>query len=144
MTVDNLVEAKRLMEKLKRYLPISAYPAPPLLKMFKQRNMPTSPKPLLQVSDLFYMGDEGGICCALEPISASPKEDFIVSITHLVFDPNHELAPEIIAYQRRRYQAINKNSKRKGFSTDVLSEQRQKTRKTKKSRGFWTFDPPSS
>jgi len=83
---------------MKEALPLYATPSKYLLKQF--REMRASDK--LEIMDILYLGNEGGISCAIK------KEDqvMVVSITHLIFPAEHSLTREIDAYKRNRIQAL--------------------------------------
>jgi hypothetical protein len=82
-------------------------------------------------------GDEGGICCGIQP-QAGDKQAQIISITHLEVDPLHPLASDIQQYQRQRTRTLMQQNSR-GFMAEMrrLSEPSQKQQgKGKGDRGF--------
>jgi len=99
--IDDFKEVTKLMEKMKAVLPISAYPAKRLCHSLKNNNnIKIKPQNLLEITNVFYMGNEGGICCEIS--SKKAKEVLIVSLTHLRIKERHPLAKEIKAYQIKR------------------------------------------
>ena len=56
----------------------------------------------LEVTDVHYMGNEGGISCAIK----RENQVMVISITHLKFPIGHPLTREIDAYKRNRIQAL--------------------------------------
>jgi hypothetical protein len=63
----------------------------------------------LQIQDVFYFGDEGGISCNVTP-SKDDEKVLVVSLTHLRVRRRHPLAQEIRAYQRERTRRIAQSS----------------------------------
>ena len=64
--------------------------------------------PECSVTEVRYLGDEGGIMCHLDFGISDTKEAHIVSITHLRFDRAHPLAREIEGYSKHRIKRIKK------------------------------------
>lgn len=99
--IDNYAQAIELTEKMKRYLPFSMQATDPLRRLLRQKKIALPVNGFLTVDSIFYMGDEGGIGCAITP-SPEQKEMVVVSLTHLKVDSSHPLAEEIYAYQQKR------------------------------------------
>jgi hypothetical protein len=55
----------------------------------------------IEIKDVMYMGDEGGICCALRVIDQE-EVAVVVSITNLRLLNTHPLSPDVRAYQTLR------------------------------------------
>lgn len=117
MPVDNYQVAIALTEKIKAQLPITAEPTQIYLQQMKKQGTHSAQGQKFAIDSVLYMGDEGGICCGLRP-EATDKQVCIVSITHLVVDPDHPLAPEIQDYQRQRIRAIKLQNSR-GFLAEM-------------------------
>ena len=83
---------------MKKALPLYAAPSKYLLKQFSE--MRASDK--LEVIDVHYLGNEGGISCAIK----KGKEVMIISVTHLIFPTGYPLTEEINAYKYDRIQAL--------------------------------------
>jgi len=64
------------------------------------------------VTEVMYMGDEGGVMCHLTFDEEDATEVFLTSITHLAFDRRLPVAREIAAYQKHRIKRL-----RRGGST---------------------------
>jgi hypothetical protein len=98
--IDNYVEAMALIEKMKAQLPISVYPTEAVVHSLRQDNPNITIKQELQVQDVLYLGDEGGIACAIY----LPEKEIVTvtSLTHLRIPADHPLAAEIKAYQTKR------------------------------------------
>ena len=98
--IDDPATVERLMAQLKAHLPIAARPSRELRRTLRRGGVKAGRDRPLRIKQVFYTGDEGGICCDITPDGSS--EVFIVSLTHLEVDPAHPLAAEIRAYQRHR------------------------------------------
>jgi hypothetical protein len=55
----------------------------------------------LEIVDMHYLGDAGGIACVLQ-FPARAEENLAISLTHLRFLPTHPLAKDIRRYQLHR------------------------------------------
>ena len=89
---------KKLIQSMKKALPLYAAPSKYLLKEF--REMRASDK--LEITDVHYLGNEGGISCAIK----RGNEVMVISVTHLIFPTGHPLAEEINDYKHNRIQAL--------------------------------------
>lgn len=135
MPVDDYKTAIALTEKIKANLPITARPGKQYLKLMKKQGTPIANDHKMVISSTLYMGDEGGICCGIEPGEAA-QQAYVVSITHLEIDPDQPLAVEIQAYQRQRTHKLMMQNSR-GFMAEMrrLSETPE-GKKKKGDRGF--------
>lgn len=135
MEIDNSEEAQALTKALEKTLPFQVRAGKEFLKMMRDRGESISDKTDITVSAIVYTGDMGGINCTLESYSGGTlKEVFVVSITHLVIDPQHPLAKEVNAYQQKRIRGLKLQDKI-GFAAEFLS-QRTAAKKNKRGRGF--------
>ena len=101
--IDNSKQVAALMLKLKTHLPIPAKPTDILIRQLGT----ISPDSQIEVTDVMYMGDEGGICCALKVINQE-EVAFVVSITHLRFLKTNPFLQDIRAYQTLRIKKLAK------------------------------------
>jgi hypothetical protein len=115
MSVDNYEMAIALTEKIKQNLPISAQPTKELVNNSKKQGATLQSQQTLIIDSVVYTGDEGGICCAIK-LEGGSKSLLVASITHLVIDPTHPLAPEIQAYQQQRIRALKVQNSRSFMS----------------------------
>lgn len=135
MEIDNFEEAQALTKALEKTLPFQVRAGKEFLKMMRDRGESISDKTDITVSAIVYTGDMGGINCTLESYSGGTlKEVFVVSITHLVIDPQHPLAQEVSAYQQKRIRGLKLQDKI-GFAAEFLS-QSTAAKKNKRGRGF--------
>ena len=132
MQIDDYGQAIALKNKLEAALPFRIRPGKQLLKAMKDE--PTSATTWLDVDSVMYAGDEGGILLNLVPSGDSSKSVYSTSLTHVVFDPTHELAAEVQAYQRERTRRLMMQD-RGGFAAELLAQRPSPKRKTKR-KGF--------
>jgi hypothetical protein len=99
--IDDYAQAMELKRKMEAHLPIPARPTGTYIRALREQGVQVARDQELQIQDVLYLGDEGGIACNVTP-SRDAKQALIVSITHLRVDPRHPLAQDIRAYQRER------------------------------------------
>jgi hypothetical protein len=135
MQIDNFEEAQALTVQLEQTLPFQIRPGKEFLKMVRDQGKSISSETVFTVDRVIYSGDIGGINCALMPWSeVGNKERFVVSITHLVIDPQHPLASKVKAYQQKRIQGL-KLQNQVGFAAELLA-QRNASKRKKRGSGF--------
>jgi hypothetical protein len=105
--IDNYAEAMRLVQRMKAQLPILVHPTQTLIHSSRQSGITLTANQDLQVDDVLYLGDEGGIGCAIL-LPGNEKTLTITSLTHLIIPSGHPLAAEIKAYQAKRTQKLAK------------------------------------
>ena len=106
--IDNSDKTERLIAKLTSSLPLDALVSPQLAKSLQDRGPGLTPFQRCCITQIYYVGDEGGIVCGLDLVGAACEDIFFVSITHLCFDPRSPLAREITAYQKHRIKRIRR------------------------------------
>ncbi|MGH7122260.1 MAG: DUF6398 domain-containing protein [Acetobacteraceae bacterium] len=107
--IDDPQEVEGLLERLESSLPLPAIVTPELAAAIRERSSGTDPPRRCAITQTFYGGDEGGILCELDLGEGEhAKEAFIVSLTHLAFDPGSPLAGEIAAYQTHRIEQLQR------------------------------------
>jgi hypothetical protein len=106
--IDNRVEVKKLMEKMEAALPIPVHLNNNLSRSLREsHNIKIKPTQVVQIKQIHYMGDEGGIGCSLTSKSLEKaKQAFIVSLTHLRIKRTHLLYEEMRAYQLKRIRKL--------------------------------------
>jgi hypothetical protein len=133
MQIDNLEAAQDLSDRLESTIPFSVRAGEQLLKIIQENRKTITSDDVFTVDWVKYSGDMGGISCTLkDPIN---EERYIVSLTHLKIDPEHPLAEEVIAYQKRRIQRL-KLQDRGGFAADLLANTSQQKRRKSSGLGF--------
>ena len=106
--IDNPDKTERLIAKLASSLPLDAMVSPQLANALQDRAPWLTAFQRCRITLVHYTGDEGGIVCGLDLAGADSEEAFVVSITHLCFDPRSPLAREIAAYQKHRIKRIRR------------------------------------
>jgi hypothetical protein len=132
MQIDDYGQAIALKNKLEAALPFRIRPGKQLLKAMKDE--PVSATTWMEVDSVMYAGDEGGILLNLAPDGKSSETVYSTSLTHVVFDPEHELAAEVQAYQRERTRRLMMQD-RGGFAAELLA-QRSAQKRRSKGKGF--------
>lgn len=101
--IDDIKKVTELIERMKSVLPIPAYPTKRVCFSLKN-NHKLKPKHLIKIADVMYMGNEGGIGCAIS--IENDEELMIVSLTHLRIKETHPLSKEIKKYQIKRIRSL--------------------------------------
>ena len=107
--IDNQDQVERLLRKLTEVLPLSALATPALIANLRGRSSAAKITLDCKLTEVFYLGDEGGIMCHVTFDEKEQEEVFLVSITHLAFDRRLPLAREIAAYQKHRIKRIRRD-----------------------------------
>jgi hypothetical protein len=97
-----------LLEKMKLALPISARPTKDLVNALKKQGIQLDRYRDVQIKDVHYMGDEGGITCEITP-PGKEKTPVLCSLTQLSIRSEHPLFGEIWAYQEERERKLAKD-----------------------------------
>ncbi len=135
MQIDNYQEAQDLTERLEATIPFQVRAGKELLKTMRDRGKTVNASTVLTVDLVKYLGDMGGINCGLEVLPGqTEKHRYVVSLTHLEIDPEHPLAAEVKAYQRKRIQRLMLQNQG-GFAAELLA-QRTTRQKKKSKKGF--------
>lgn len=126
--IDDLEKAMKLVEKLSAQLPMKVSPGKEFMGMMQSSGESVDKNMPLEIGEVMYSGDDGGILCCLTPWSNS-KQAYVVSITHLKIPKEHPLGSEIRAYQNQRTLRLSvlegkgrrgiKKSKNKGFGNSL-------------------------
>ncbi len=105
--IDDIEKSLALLERMRAALPMRAHPSMRLRRTLEKTSKRVFPHDC-NVTEIRYMGDEGGIACDLDFGFNDAKEMHIVSITHLMFDRRNPLAREIKAYCKHRIKRLKK------------------------------------
>jgi hypothetical protein len=107
--IDNPDQVERLLHRLRDAVPLPAFASPSLIATVRARSSTAQITPRCTVTRVDYAGDEGGVMCHLAPDENTGSNVFVVSITHLAFDPRLPVAREIAAYQKRRIKRLRRD-----------------------------------
>jgi len=105
--IDNYQEAMRLVDAMKDCLPIPVYPAKSFVQYLKQENIKIKRDQRMEITDVLYLEDLGGISCSVK-LPFKTEKDYVISITHLVPMANHPLRKDIKTYQINRVKNLAK------------------------------------
>ena len=105
--IDNQKQVSALMQKLKLNLPIPAKATDSLIRNLRQSSINISPESHIEITDVMYMGDEGGICCAIKVIEQE-EIAVVASLTNLRISNTDLLSPDVRAYQTLRTKKLAK------------------------------------
>jgi len=114
-SVDDVPKAIILVEKMKSALPIISRPTKVLVNVLKKQGLKLDPYRDVQIRDVHYMGDEGGITCNITP-AGKETTPVLCSITHLLIPREHPLYSEIRMYQKDREGKLAKDFGAAGFT----------------------------
>ncbi len=99
--IDDYLQVTALIQKMKAHLPIPAQATSALVRNLRTSAVKIGSKRLLQIENVMYLGDEGGIGCGLK-VPGQEDTALVVSLTHLRLPSTHPLAPDVRAYQVAR------------------------------------------
>jgi hypothetical protein len=109
--IDNRDHVDRLLDKLKKSLPIPARVPPDLMASLRRQNPDAKITADCEVAKVFYSGDKGGVLCHVRfDKEEEKKEVFLVSLTYLAFDPRLPVAHDIAAYQKHRIKRLRRDA----------------------------------
>lgn len=94
-----------LLEKMKTHLPIPVISTKDLLKHMRQNNIGVPKDHQFQIESVLYLGDMGGIGCAIS-VPEGAKKMAVTSLTHLRIPAGHALAKVIKSYQKKRIKKL--------------------------------------
>jgi hypothetical protein len=110
--IDDPGKTGRLVDALKAAMPIETRLPASLMQALSKRTPDLAIPPRCNVGSIFYMGEEGGIVCALDIGGPDTKTQHLVSITHLIFERKVPLYSQIDAYQRHRIKKLKQQARR--------------------------------
>ena len=105
--IDDFEKSMVLVERMQAAFPMQAFTTKRVRGTLRQdlkRDFPLE----CNVTEIRYLGDEGGIMCYLDFGFFDTPNVHIVSITHLKFDRKNPLAREIKAYCKHRIKRLRK------------------------------------
>ena len=98
-------DTRRLMEALRRCLPLMAHPRGRSLTSSITASRRRGPDRRCRVTNVFDAGDSFGLMCQIEIGDGADLAIFVAPIAELAFDRRHPIARAIADYRRRRAQA---------------------------------------
>jgi hypothetical protein len=107
--LDDPGRTSRLLAALKASLPFEVHLTPPLARLLRQEQVVLPAGDRQTVSEVSYLGDEGGIVCHIVPPDGGKAA--IVSLTHVRVPPSMPLAAEVLRYQKHRVKKLKQQGK---------------------------------
>jgi|SRR5258706_3850302 hypothetical protein len=108
--LDNPEKTRKLIATLEAALPFEAALMPELIERLARQQKPVVVKPIETVSQISYLGDEGGIVCHMNPKAADAM--VVTSLTHLRVARALPFAAAVIDYQKHRVKKLRKQQVR--------------------------------
>ncbi len=107
--LDNPKKTFDLITDLKAALPIEVELTPEVIDSLRKGKTAVVVKPQEVVSDISYLGDEGGIMCHIRPRETAGYA-IVISITHVRMQRKHSLTKSVSDYQKHRVKKIAKHN----------------------------------
>jgi hypothetical protein len=104
--LDNPEKTRELMASLQAAVPFEVAPTIDLIEHLARQQKPVIVKPTETVSEVFYLGDMGGISCRIQ--SADSENAVIVSLTHVRVPRDLPFARAVLDYQKHRVKRLKK------------------------------------
>jgi hypothetical protein len=125
--IDNYVEAMEIVRKMDAQLPIPARSTRAFIHAMSVNGIKVTFGQNLKIESVLYLGDEGGIGCAVR-LSEQQENSIIASLTHIRVKAGHPLAKEIEAYQIERTRKLAQANRHRQ-PTQFTVKPRRKRRK---------------
>ena len=106
--LDNPEKTAHLLASLKAAVPFEVELPPMVVKQLQADKVAAAHQTRQTVSDLSYLGDEGGIMCHIVP--PGDEAAIIISLTHVRVFRSMPLAASILNYQKHRVKKIKKQA----------------------------------
>lgn len=123
--IDDYHQAMALVSKMKANRPIPVRPTKAYVRALEEQGKKIKRNQRLQIDQIFYGGEEGGILCGLVGFSENAEEAHVVSLTHLEVERHHPLAREIRAYQRKRIRRLAESGQSNSSSTTIYPRRKE-------------------
>lgn len=104
--LDKPEKTARLFAALKAAVPFEVALLPELIAHLARQQKSVVAKPIETVSDVSYLGDEGGIVCHIQP--QDTENVIVVSLTHVRMPRTFLLATAVLDYQKHRVKKLKK------------------------------------
>lgn len=107
--LDNPEKTARLLVAMKQAAPFEVELAPMVVKQLQADKVAAADQPRQIVSDLSYLGDEGGIMCHIAPPESEGA--IVISLTHVRVVRSMPLATAVLEYQKHRVKKLKKQGR---------------------------------
>jgi hypothetical protein len=103
--IDNYAKAMKLLQMMEKELPIFARARNVCVRGMRNNGIKIKPRQNLRIESVVYLGDAGGIGCAVR-WSARQEVAVVVSLTQILIKQGEPLEKEICAYQNARTEKL--------------------------------------
>jgi len=104
--LDDPEKVARLLAVLKAAAPFEVELAPPVVKQLRADKVAAANQTRQIVSDVSYLGDEGGIMCHIAPPES--ESALVISLTHVRVPRTMPLSASVLDYQKHRVKKLKK------------------------------------
>jgi hypothetical protein len=104
--IDNPEKTTRLLAALKAAAPFEVELAPPVVKQLRADKVAAADQSRQVVSDVSYLGDEGGIMCHIAPPES--ESAIVISLTQVRVPRTMPLSASVFDYQKHRVKKLKK------------------------------------
>ena len=125
--IDDYAQATELMRKMEAQLPIPVRPTGIFVRAMRDGGIKVRPDQFLHVDSVVYLGDEGGIGCAIQ-LPGAEGTVTVASLTHIRVEASHPLSKEIRAYQIERTKKLAQFNHNREPTRFTLKPRRKKRR----------------
>ena len=108
--MSDIPQGKSLMREMKKALPLYCYVNNECRQIILQQGVSISAKKRLEIINLHYMREAGGIMCGIMPYDNG--EVLIVSVTQLNFPDTGPIYDKINEYKKARIQWLKEDEER--------------------------------
>ena len=106
--LDQPRKTEELLAMLKAAVPFEVEIAPAVIKQLRDDGAAVTDRMRYVVSDVSYVGDEGGIVCHIVPPQG--REAIVISLTYVRMPRLTALATAILSYQKHRLKKLKKQA----------------------------------
>jgi len=125
--IDDYARSMELVRKMKAQLPIPARPTKIFIRAMRDRPIKVTSGQNLQIESVVYLGDEGGISCAIQ-LPGAEGTVTLVSLTQIRVPSGHPLFREIRAYQIERTRKLAQANRDREPTRFTVKPRRKKKR----------------
>jgi hypothetical protein len=109
LMIDDAGKASRLLAALKEAVPFKVELVPSLVSYLRAQHVAIADQTEHTVSDVSYVGDEGGIVCHIVP--SEGREALVVSLTQIRVPRSMPLAAAVADYHNHRVKKLKKQGR---------------------------------
>jgi len=106
--LDKPEKTYKLIETLEAAVPFEVTLTPELIEYLARQQKPLSVRSIETVSQVSYLGDDGGIMCHIRPQGS--ESAVVISLTHLRVRRTLPFAAVVLDYQKHRVKKLKKQT----------------------------------